>query len=187
MTIIMGFIFIVLWFGSTTFLKKRLYPSCLTNFILPMYMFKFVFCLFVSENEKWDINSSAHVDLKIISFWSFLMITWLVKKKKNIYIYIYMPNGFFTILKVSFVEGNGKPLQCSYLENPSNRGEPGGLPSVGSHRVRHNWNDLAAAAAAKVSFLWLLASILPDWNIWSWSYSFYFISNHFIRNFVLKV
>ena len=27
-------------------------------------------------------------------------------------------------------------------------GEPGGLPSVGSHRVRHNWSDLAAAAAA---------------------------------------
>ena len=26
-------------------------------------------------------------------------------------------------------------------------GEPGGLPSLGSHRVRHNWSDLAAAAA----------------------------------------
>jgi len=25
-------------------------------------------------------------------------------------------------------------------------GEPGGLPSLGSHRVRHNWSDLAAAA-----------------------------------------
>ena len=25
--------------------------------------------------------------------------------------------------------------------------EPGGLPSTGSHRVRHNWSDLAAAAA----------------------------------------
>ena len=25
--------------------------------------------------------------------------------------------------------------------------EPGGLPSIGSHRVRHNWSDLAAAAA----------------------------------------
>ena len=25
--------------------------------------------------------------------------------------------------------------------------EPGGLPSMGSHRVRHNWSDLAAAAA----------------------------------------
>ena len=28
-------------------------------------------------------------------------------------------------------------------------GEPGGLPSMGSHRVRHDWSDLAAAAAAQ--------------------------------------
>ena len=27
-------------------------------------------------------------------------------------------------------------------------GEPGGLPSLGLHRVRHDWSDLAAAAAA---------------------------------------
>ena len=27
-------------------------------------------------------------------------------------------------------------------------GEPGGLPSMGSYRVRHNWSDWAAAAAA---------------------------------------
>jgi len=27
-------------------------------------------------------------------------------------------------------------------------GEPGGLPSMGSHRVGHNWSDLAAAAAS---------------------------------------
>ena len=26
-------------------------------------------------------------------------------------------------------------------------GEPGGLPSMGSHRVEHNWSDLAATAA----------------------------------------
>ena len=43
-------------------------------------------------------------------------------------------------------EGNGNPLQCSCLENPRD-GEPGGLPSMGSHRVGHNWSDLAAAAA----------------------------------------
>ena len=29
-------------------------------------------------------------------------------------------------------------------------GEPGGLASVGSHRVGHDWNDLAAAAPVKV-------------------------------------
>ena len=28
--------------------------------------------------------------------------------------------------------------------------EPGGLPSMGSHRVGHDWSDLAAAAAASV-------------------------------------
>ena len=28
--------------------------------------------------------------------------------------------------------------------------EPGGLPSMGSHRVRHDWSDLAAAAVAFV-------------------------------------
>jgi len=27
-------------------------------------------------------------------------------------------------------------------------GEPGGLPSLGSHRVGHDWSHLAAAAAA---------------------------------------
>ena len=31
--------------------------------------------------------------------------------------------------------------------------EPGGLPSMGSHRVGHNWSDLAAAAAAALHIL----------------------------------
>ena len=46
-------------------------------------------------------------------------------------------------------EGNGNPLQCLCLENPGT-GEPGGLPSMGSHRVGHDWSDLAAAAAATI-------------------------------------
>ena len=91
-------------------------------------------------------------------------------------------------------EGDGTPLQCSCLENPTDRGawwaavpgvaeggtplsdfpvtfhfhalekamathssvlawripgtgEPGGLLSMGSHRVRHDWGDFAAAAS----------------------------------------
>ena len=35
-------------------------------------------------------------------------------------------------------------------------GEPGGLPSMRSHRVEHDWSDLAAAAAA-----WELYQSLP--------------------------
>ena len=33
-------------------------------------------------------------------------------------------------------------------------GEPGGLPSMGSHRVGHDWSDLAAAAANVFSLLY---------------------------------
>ena len=29
-------------------------------------------------------------------------------------------------------------------------GKPGGLPSMGSHRVGHDWSDLAAAAAGQL-------------------------------------
>ena len=38
-------------------------------------------------------------------------------------------------------------------------GEPGGLPSMGSHRVEHDWSDLAAAYIRKqVQFDWLTYS-----------------------------
>ena len=42
-------------------------------------------------------------------------------------------------------EGNGNPLQCSW--RIPGTGEPGGLPSMGSHRVGPDWSDVAAAAA----------------------------------------
>ena len=43
-------------------------------------------------------------------------------------------------------EGNGNPLVFLPGE-PQERAEPGGLPSMGSHRVRHDWSDLAVATA----------------------------------------
>ena len=39
-------------------------------------------------------------------------------------------------------EGNGKPRRCSCLEDPRT-GEPGGLPSMGSLGIWHDWSDLA--------------------------------------------
>ena len=39
-------------------------------------------------------------------------------------------------------------------------GEPGGLPSMGSHRVGHNWNDLAAAAAV-LNYITYFSPIFP--------------------------
>ena len=34
-------------------------------------------------------------------------------------------------------------------------GEPGGLPSMGSHRVGHDWSDLAAAVAVAAETLFM--------------------------------
>ena len=39
--------------------------------------------------------------------------------------------------------------------------EPGGLQSMGLHRVGHDWSDLAAVAAATMLF-WLPQVIFPD-------------------------
>ena len=57
-------------------------------------------------------------------------------------------------------------------------GEPGGLPSMGSHRVRHDWNDLAAAAASIFTQsqipLWphyLLGMTLSKLLVTSWEFS----------------
>ena len=44
-------------------------------------------------------------------------------------------------------------------------GESGGLPSMGLHRVRHNWSDLAAVAAAVIIPLYLKRiEILYYWD-----------------------
>ena len=45
---------------------------------------------------------------------------------------------------------NGNPLQCSCLENPRDSGSP----SMGSHRVGHDWSDLAAVAAVAMRRLY---------------------------------
>ena len=54
--------------------------------------------------------------------------------------------------------------------------EPGGLPSMGLHRVRHDWSDLAAAAVASPGNsrfpLRNYSSLNSDqWFEWDWSYS----------------
>ena len=40
-------------------------------------------------------------------------------------------------------------------------GEPGGLPSMGSHRVEHDWSDLAAAVTHDVEHLFMNLFAIP--------------------------
>ena len=48
--------------------------------------------------------------------------------------------------KLTWGEGNGNPLHNSCLGTPWTK-EPGGLLSISSHRVGHNWSDLACTHA----------------------------------------
>ena len=43
-------------------------------------------------------------------------------------------------------------------------GEPGGLPSLGSHRVGHDWSDLAAVAVGPNSYGFLYSSIISEFS-----------------------
>ena len=44
-------------------------------------------------------------------------------------------------------------------------GEPGGLPSMGSHRVRHDWSDLAAAIQSLMDSICLSSNNAIQLNI----------------------
>ena len=74
-------------------------------------------------------------------------------------------------------EGNGNPLQCSCLENPRDGGA-WWLPSAGSHRVRHDWSDLAAAYYTKTMDFWILGKYSCLLCMVSWKIiCFYLIKN----------
>ena len=50
-------------------------------------------------------------------------------------------------------------------------GEPGGLLSMVSHRVGHDWDDLAVAAAVVFYYYcFKLRMLPPEWNIWDSSF-----------------
>ena len=47
-------------------------------------------------------------------------------------------------------------------------GEPGGLPSMGLHRVAHDWSDLAAAATAAVEVMEFQLRYFKSWKMMMW-------------------
>ena len=62
----------------------------------------------------------------------------------------YLPTGGDPITKIASVHFSITSTHSSVLAwRTPGTGEPGGLPSLGSHRVGHDWSDLAAAAAVK--------------------------------------
>ena len=94
------------------------------------------------------------------------------------------PSALFCVSRHSLGEGNGTPLQYSCLKLPWT-GEPGGLPSMGSHRVGHDWSDLAEAAVIDISYC-----LYIHWNylsqIWGRNQQWYWKQNWQILNILLQ-
>ena len=73
-------------------------------------------------------------------------------------------------------EGNGNPLQYSCWRIPGTE-EPAGLPSMGSHRVRHDWSGATAAGSWLLGFDFckhglLLGTMMTQW-LWTHCVPFY--------------
>ena len=67
-------------------------------------------------------------------------------------------------LNISFPSLAGEKAMATHSSTLAWRipgtGEPGGLPSMGSHRVGHDWSNLAAAAAAAYCIAVFLSGLL---------------------------
>lgn len=84
----------------------------------------------------------------MISFYQIFITFWIYFRMKcdmRIYNYIYFSvvSKTFIILNLPFLTDIRNFLQYPRLENPWWR--PGGLQSIGSQRIRHNWSDLAGS------------------------------------------
>ena len=66
------------------------------------------------------------------------------------------------------------------------KGETGRLPSMGSHRVRHDWSDLAAAAAAR-EWIWKVLIRKGKKFFYFWCLYMMIKINFFCNHFVIYV
>ena len=117
--------------------------------LLQAIYFSFLFYLLAIPHSLWDLSSLtkdwthtlSSESTVFLSHWTSRVFLWLLQPVENI----------------------AEITQYDLAWRIPGTGEPGGLPSMGSHRVRHNWSDLAAAAAdlsEKVS----TSYVVPAWS-----------------------
>ena len=91
-------------------------------------------------NNNLEKHQGSFLEIEAIpTLWSFHFIS-----KCWIYICI----KIYTWMCIVIGEGDGTPHSSTLAWKIPWMEEPGGLPSMGLHRVGHDWSDLVAAAAA---------------------------------------
>ena len=102
-------------------------------------------CLFPSGGQSTGASASASVLPMNSQGWFPLGLTgWISLQSKGlsrVFSNTTVQKHQFFSAQPCFGEGNGTPLQYSYLENPMDK-EPGRLQSMGSLGVRYDWATL---------------------------------------------
>ena len=118
-----------------------MHMPCLFSFISLVFIRNSIWCEFPSF-LKDSFNFSCCVNLLVMKSFSLCMSI-------NVIIQLIFQVFFF------FLAGSKHRLEKAMAPHSSTLAwkipwmeEPGGLQSMGSHRIRHDWSDLAAAAAA---------------------------------------
>ena len=106
--------------------------------------------LFASGGHSIGVSASTSVLPMNTQDWSPLgwtgWISWQPKGLSRVFSNATVQKHQFFGTQLSLGEGNGNPSVLAW--RIPGTAEPGGLPSMGSHWVGHDWRDLAAAAAA---------------------------------------
>ena len=129
-----------------------------------------LFCLphlvrsFIVQTDRTDINLEVNITLLVWIFFS---------NFKTFYFVL----GYSRLEKAMATHSSTLAWRILGIR------EPGGLPSMGSRRVGHNWNDLAAAAAAET--WWLTTSCLSVYLLSDTFHEYPYPKCPYPRDFIL--
>ena len=133
---IQNHITVIMWSCNFLIFKK--------NIILEKLRVNISYVFFLSHFSTF-ITYSTFKGRGVPRMWS---LTTMVYTGYKINLVLYLCEHIHFHFSFSCIgEGNENPLQCSCLENPRDGGA-WWAAVYGSHRIGHDWSDLAAAAAA---------------------------------------
>ena len=134
--------------------------SCKNIYI---YIYIFIVLLYVIDKNHKVIQMFEDILLSQVSIFNLMSTQGIFLLTQYSWYQLWVPKIWIPAIGRACYSTNLAFCRVSFLEMATHfdvlawriprKGEPGGLLSMGSHRVRHDWSDLAVAAAAYIYML----------------------------------